>query len=58
MTPAEYRKITLEILEKLNPGRVFHIKIDFDRQMRHWSDPAGVISQQKTHNPGESRPHQ
>ena len=32
-----YRKISLEILEKLNPGRVFHINIDFDRQMRRWS---------------------
>jgi len=37
MDPAEYRKISLEIFKKLNPGRVFHIKIDFDRQMRRWS---------------------
>ncbi len=37
MGPEEYGKISLEILEKLNPGRVFHIKIDFDRQMHQWS---------------------
>ena len=35
--PKEYRKVSLEKLEKLNPGRVFHIKIDFDRQIRQWS---------------------
>ncbi|MCG6881963.1 MAG: hypothetical protein LJE96_22810 [Deltaproteobacteria bacterium] len=33
----EYRKISIEKLEKLNPGRVFHIKIDLDRQIRQWS---------------------
>jgi hypothetical protein len=37
MDSAEYVKISLEIFKKLNPGRVFHIKIDFDRQMRRWS---------------------
>jgi len=37
MDPSEYRKLNLDMLEKLNPGRVFHIKIDFDRQMRQWS---------------------
>jgi len=35
--PKAYRKISLEILEKLNPGKVFHIKIDFDQQMQRWS---------------------
>ena len=37
MDPQTYREISLQILEKLNPGKVFHIKIDFDRQMRRWS---------------------
>ncbi len=37
MAPQAYQEISLEILEKLNPGKVFHITIDFDRQMRRWS---------------------
>jgi hypothetical protein len=37
MSPQAYRKISLEILKKLNPGKVFHIDMDFDRQMRRWS---------------------
>ena len=37
MDSKAYRKISLEILEKLNPGKVFHIKIDFDQQMQRWS---------------------
>ncbi|OQY44614.1 MAG: hypothetical protein B6240_10225 [Desulfobacteraceae bacterium 4572_87] len=37
MNPRAYRKISLEILEKLNPGRVFHIHINFDQQMHRWS---------------------
>jgi hypothetical protein len=37
MDPQTYREVSLQILEKLNPGKVFHIKIDFDRQMRRWA---------------------
>ena len=37
MTPEAYEKMSLEILEKLNPGKVFHIEIDFDLLMRGWS---------------------
>jgi hypothetical protein len=37
MTKAAYGKMSLEMLEKLNPGKVFHIEIDFDLQMRQWS---------------------
>jgi hypothetical protein len=37
MTPAAYGKMSLEMLEKLNPGKVFHIEIDFDLWMREWS---------------------
>jgi len=37
MGEARYRKISLEMLEKLNPGRVFHIRIDFDQRMHEWS---------------------
>jgi len=37
MDEAEFRKVSLDVLEKLNPGRVFHIRIDFDRRMREWS---------------------
>ncbi len=33
----EYRKISLEMLEKLNPGKVFHIRIDFGHRIREWS---------------------
>ena len=37
MSEGRYRKISLEMLQKLNPGKVFHIKIDFDRRMHEWS---------------------
>jgi len=37
MDPAEFRKISLKMLEKLNPGRVFHIRIDFDQRMHEWA---------------------
>ena len=37
MDPRAYRKISLEILEKLNPGKVFHISVDFDRRINEWS---------------------
>ena len=37
MALSEYRKITLEMLQKLNPGKVFHIQTDFDRRIRDWS---------------------
>ncbi len=37
MAPAAYEKMSLELLKKLNPGRVFHIDIDFDREMRRWA---------------------
>ncbi|MDY7034669.1 MAG: hypothetical protein SV375_00700, partial [Thermodesulfobacteriota bacterium] len=32
-----FRKKSLEKLDKLNPGKLFHIKIDFSRRMREWS---------------------
>jgi len=37
MGEARYRKISLEMLQKLNPAKVFHIKIDFARRMHEWS---------------------
>lgn len=37
MDGSEYRKISLEMLEKLNPGKVFHIRMDFDRRINEWS---------------------
>jgi hypothetical protein len=37
MDEAAFRNISLKMLEKLNPGRVFHIRIDFDRRMHDWS---------------------
>ncbi len=37
MDEAEFRKVSLKMLERLNPGRVFHIRIDFDRRIRGWS---------------------
>ena len=37
MALSQYRKISLEILEKLNPGKVFHISVDFDRRINEWS---------------------
>jgi hypothetical protein len=37
MTEAEYRKLGLTKLHRLNPGRIFHIRIDFDRRIRQWS---------------------
>lgn len=37
MDAAGFRKLGLEMLEKLNPGRVFHLRIDFDRRMHDWS---------------------
>jgi len=37
MDPVEWRRISLRMLEKLNPGRVFHIRIDFEERMHEWS---------------------
>jgi hypothetical protein len=37
MGPAAFRKLSLEMLEKLNPGRVFHIQIDFEQRMHEWA---------------------
>ena len=34
---AQYRKVSLEMLEKLNPGKVFHIRVNFDRRINEWS---------------------
>ena len=47
MDPREYRKVSLEMLQKLNPGRVFHIKIDFDRQIRLWSSQLAAFLTKK-----------
>ncbi len=47
MTPAEYQKTSLRILEKLNPGKVFHIRIDFDREMHRWSEQLASFIHQK-----------
>lgn len=37
MDPQAYRKLSLEKLRELNPGRVFHINIDFKRRIKEWS---------------------
>lgn len=37
MDPGKYREISLQELQRLNPGKVFHIQIDFDRRIRDWS---------------------
>ena len=37
MALSHYRKISLEMLEKLNPGKVFHISVDLDRRIYEWS---------------------
>ena len=47
MSPAEYRKISLRILKKLNPGRVFHIEINFDRQVDQWSTQLAAFLNKK-----------
>jgi hypothetical protein len=47
MSKNQYRKISLEMLKKLNPGKVFHIKIDFDQRMRQWSSLLGSLEGKK-----------
>jgi len=37
MALSHYREISLEMLEKLNPGKVFHISVDFDYRINEWS---------------------
>jgi len=37
MGEAAFRELSLDMLEKLNPGRVFHIRIDMGRRIREWS---------------------
>jgi len=32
-----YRETSLELLKKLNPGKVFHIKIDLKKRIEEWS---------------------
>lgn len=44
---AGYRKISLEKLNKLNPGKLFHIKIDFEKRMRDWSAQLSSIDMKK-----------
>lgn len=38
-----YKKKSLELLKKLNPGKAFHIEIDFDRRLHDWSAQLGAI---------------
>ena len=33
-----YRQRNIEMLETLNPGRIFHIRIDFEKRMAEWSE--------------------
>ena len=33
----QFRKVSLDMLEKLNPGRVFHIRIDLAQRIKQWS---------------------
>ena len=47
MSPAEYRKFSLRILKKFNPGRVFHIEINFDRQVDQWSTQLAAFLNKK-----------
>lgn len=50
MDPARYREISLQKLQELNPGKVFHIRIDFEQRIRDWSpqlravDKANLLS--------------
>jgi len=44
---AAYRKIALEKLQKLNPGKIFPIKIDFERRVRDWSAQLAGIEVEK-----------
>ena len=37
-TAEAWRRTSLSLLERLNPGRVFHIRIDFDVRMEKWSE--------------------
>ena len=37
MDPTKYREISLQKLQELNPGKVFHIQIDFAQRIRAWS---------------------
>jgi len=37
MDPAEYHRMSLEILKRLNPDRLFHITIDFKTRIRDWA---------------------
>jgi hypothetical protein len=36
LTPAAYRQAALQVMRILNPGRIFHIKIDFTKRVREW----------------------
>jgi len=47
MSKEQYRKMSLEMLKKLNPGKVFHIKINFDQRMREWSSLLGPLEGKK-----------
>lgn len=37
MGATAYRQLSLEMLKRLNPKRVFHIHIDFDQRMHQWA---------------------
>jgi hypothetical protein len=38
VTSETYRETSLELLKKLNPGKIFHIRIDFPDNVRRWSE--------------------
>ncbi|MCP4669025.1 MAG: hypothetical protein GY849_22030 [Deltaproteobacteria bacterium] len=42
-----YRKKNLEKLKKLNPGKLFHIKIDFEKKIRDWSAQLNSMDMKK-----------
>ncbi len=45
-----YRRHNIEMLEELNPGRIFHIRIDFEKRMAEWSEQlAGLAATDAKH---------
>jgi hypothetical protein len=42
-----FRKVSLEKMQRLNPGRVFHIEMDFKQQMEEWSARLAGIKKSK-----------
>ena len=47
---APYKALNLKMMDKLNPGKVFHVKIDFQERIKDWSRQLAGIKKNRLSN--------